>query len=68
MQESGEYRVTIHHGLSADTKRARLIYSHRDRGPAMRAYQRYRLAPGYVIALWGPDGVLIETRSVPPEL
>jgi hypothetical protein len=51
MQESGEYRVTIDHGLSADTKRARLIYSHRDRGPAMRAYQRYQLAPGYVIAL-----------------
>lgn len=60
MQESGEYRVTRHKGRGPDSKDAKVIYSHLDEGPAMRAYRKHLPPlPGTVIALWRPDGSLI---------
>jgi hypothetical protein len=49
MQESGEYRVTRHKGGGPDAKDAKVIYSHLDEGPAMRAYQRHGTGPGPLI-------------------
>jgi hypothetical protein len=60
MEESGEYRVTRHKGRGLDSKDAKVIYSHLDEGPAMRAYRKFLpVRPGYVIAAWRPDGSLI---------
>ena len=60
MEESGEYRVTRHKGRGPDSKDAKVIFSHLDEDPARRFYERHLPpAPGIVLALWKPDGLLI---------
>jgi hypothetical protein len=64
---SGEHYVTIAHGKSADSKPAKLIYSHLDLEPARKSYQHHLPPkPGRSIALWRPDGSLVEFTSGPP--
>jgi hypothetical protein len=60
MEESGEYRVTRHKGRGPDSKDAKVIFSHLDEDPARKFYERHLPpAPGIVLALWKPDGLLI---------
>jgi hypothetical protein len=61
MEPSGEYRVTRHKGRGPDSKNAKVFYSHLDEAPAMRTYRK-SVPPksGYVVAIWRPDGSLID--------
>jgi hypothetical protein len=64
---SGEHYVTLARGKSADSKPAKLIYSHLDLDPARKSYQRHLPPkPGCSIAMWRPDGSLVEFTSGPP--
>ena len=51
-----EYRVTRSKGWGPGRK---MIFQHLDEAPARRFYERTPPAPGYIIALWRPDGTLI---------
>src|SRR3954465_14340981 len=60
MEPSGEYRVTRHKGRGPNSKNAKVFYSHLDEAPAMRTYRKsVPPKPGYVVAIWRPDGSLI---------
>ena len=59
MEESGEYRVTRSKGRGPGRKIRKVIFQHLDEAPARRFYKRTPAAPGYIIALWRPDGTLI---------
>jgi hypothetical protein len=61
MEPSGEYRVTRHKGRGPNSKNAKVFYSHLDEAPAMRTYRK-SVPPksGYVVAIWRPDGSLID--------
>jgi hypothetical protein len=61
MEPSDEYRVTRHKGRGPDSKNAKVFYSHLDEAPAMRTYRK-SVPPksGYVVAIWRPDGSLID--------
>ncbi len=60
MEPSGEYRITRHKGSEPNSKHAKVVYSHLDEAPAMRTYRKFLpVKPGYVIAVWRPDGSLI---------
>src|SRR3954464_10384853 len=59
MEESGEYRVTRSKGRGPGRKIRKVIFRHLDETPARRFYERTPPAPGYIIALWRPDGTLI---------
>jgi hypothetical protein len=60
MEPSDEYRVTRHKGRGPDSKNAKVFYSHLDEAPAMRTYRKsVPPKPGYVVAIWRPDGSLI---------
>jgi hypothetical protein len=59
MEESGEYRVTRSKGRGPGRKIRKVVFRHLDETPARRFYERTPPAPGYIIALWRPDGTLI---------
>ena len=59
IEESGEYRVTRSKGWGPGRKIRKVIFRHLDEAPARRFYKRTPAAPGYIIALWRPDGTLI---------
>jgi hypothetical protein len=63
MEESGEYRVTRSKGRGPDRKIHKVIFRHLDEVPARRFYKRTRPRPGYIVALWRPDGTLITCTS-----
>ena len=65
--ESGEYRVTRGRGHGPDSDRARVVFHHLDEEPAKRFYDRHHAKPGEVVALWRPDGSLVEFHSGPPK-
>jgi hypothetical protein len=68
MQPSGEYRVTRNKGHEPDSKHAKVFYSHLDKSPVMRTYRKsVPPKPGYVVAVWQPDGSLIAFTSGGPE-
>ena len=46
-------------GDRAASKIHKVIFRHLDEAPARRFYKRTPPAPGYIIALWRPDGTLI---------
>jgi hypothetical protein len=54
-----EYRVTRSKGRGPGRKIRKVIFRHLDEAPARRFYERTPPAPGYIIALWRPDGTLI---------
>jgi hypothetical protein len=56
MEESSEYRVTRSKGWGPGRKIRKVIFRHLDEAPARRFYKRTPPAPGYIIALWRPDG------------
>jgi len=41
----------------------KVIVRHLDEAPARRFYKRTPAAPGYIIALWRPDGTLIASTN-----
>jgi hypothetical protein len=41
----------------------KVIFRHLDEAPARRFYERTPAAPGYIIALWRPDGTLIASTN-----
>jgi hypothetical protein len=59
IEESGDYRVTRSKGWGPGRKIRKVIFRHLDEAPARRFYKRTPAAPGYIIALWRPDGTLI---------
>jgi hypothetical protein len=60
MEESGDYRVTRNKGRGPGRKIRKVIFRHlEDEAPARRFYEQTPPAPGYIIALWRPDGTLI---------
>ena len=59
LDQSGEYRVTRSKGRGPGRKIRNVIFRHLDEAPARRFYERIPSAPGYIIALWRPDGTLI---------
>jgi len=68
MGPSGEYRVTRHKGHGPNSKYAKVFYSHLDEAPAMRTYRKsVPPRPGYVVAVWRPDGSLIAFTASEPE-
>jgi hypothetical protein len=68
MGPSGEYRVTRHKGHGPNSKYAKVFYSHLDEAPAMRTYRKsVPPRPGYVVAVWRPDGSLIAFTAGEPE-
>jgi hypothetical protein len=58
MDEGGEYRITRSKGRGP-VRSPKVIFRHLDEAPAWRFYKRTRPRPGYIIALWRPDGTLI---------
>jgi hypothetical protein len=63
MEESGEYRVTRSKGRGPGRKIRKVIFRHLDEAPARRFYERTPPAPGYILALWRPDGTLIASTN-----
>ena len=63
MEESGEYRVTRSKGRGPGRKIRKVIFRHPHETPARRFYERTPSAPGYIIALWRPDGTLIASTN-----
>jgi hypothetical protein len=67
MEPSEKYRVTqhgYHQGTGPDSKHARTVYSHIDERLALEYYYRHvPVRPGVVLAVWRPDGSLINFTS-----
>ena len=63
IEESGEYCVTRSKGWGPGRKIRKVIFRHLDEAPARRFYERTPPAPGYIIALWRPDGTLIASTN-----
>ena len=59
----GEYRVTRSKGRGPGRKIHKVIFRHLDEAPARRFYERTPPAPGYILALWRPDGTLIASTN-----
>ena len=59
LAESGKYRVTRSKGRGPGSKIRKVIFRHPDEASARRFYERTPPVPGYIIALWRPDGTLI---------
>jgi hypothetical protein len=59
LDQSGEYRVTRSKGRGPGSKIRKVIFRHPDEASARRFYERTPPVPGYIIALWRPDGTLI---------
>ena len=67
MEKSGEYRVTRSKEWGPGRKIRKVIFRHLDEAPARRFYKRTPPAPGYIIALWRPDGTLIACTNGLPQ-
>jgi hypothetical protein len=66
VEESGEYRVTIHEGRGPHSDDATVIFRSPDEGRTMAFYYRCTPPqPGTVVAVWRPDGSLIAYSSGP---
>ena len=63
IEKSGEYRVTRSKGWGPGSKIRKVIFRHLDEAPARRFYKRTPLAPGYILALWRPNGTLIASTN-----
>jgi hypothetical protein len=63
LEESGEYRVTRSKGRGPGSKIRKVIFRHPDEASARRFYERTPPVPGYIIALWRPDGTLIASTN-----
>jgi hypothetical protein len=62
-EDSGEYRITRSKAWGPGRKIRKVIFRHLDEAPARRFYKRILPAPGYIIALWRPDGTLIASTN-----
>jgi hypothetical protein len=65
MEESGEFRVTRHNGISATSETGTLLCTANDELPARRYYQTVGPYPGMSLALWRPDGSLMAFKAGP---
>jgi hypothetical protein len=63
IEESGDYCVTRSKEWGPGRKIRKVIFRHLDEAPARRFYKRTPPAPGYIIALWRPDGTLIASTN-----
>jgi hypothetical protein len=64
------YRITKHTGSSVTSSHSShsgtLLYTTTLENVALRAYGKFRPAYGTTIALWRPDGSLVEAKSGSP--
>ena len=62
-----QYRITKHTGSTATSNHSgTLLYTTTLENVAFKAYGKFSPAYGTTIALWRPDGSLVEAKSGPP--